>query len=86
MRQSPRHFVSMSRVIRASEIGEYVFCHRAWWLRKVQGYESANVREMEAGTHSHVEHGRTVSAAATLRVIAIIIFLAALFALFASSR
>ncbi|MGQ0603017.1 MAG: hypothetical protein ACT4QE_15140 [Anaerolineales bacterium] len=76
----------MSRIVRASEIGEYIFCHRAWWLRKVQGYESANVREMEAGTLAHTQHGRTVSAAATLRVVAIVIFLIALFTLFVSSR
>jgi CRISPR/Cas system-associated exonuclease Cas4 (RecB family) len=76
----------MSRIIRASEIGEYVFCHRAWWLRAVQGYQSTNVREMEAGTHAHVQRGRAVSAAATLRVIAIVILLVAFFTLFASSR
>ena len=76
----------MSRIVRASEIGEYVFCHRAWWLRAVQGYQSDNVREMEAGTHSHAQHGRAVSAAATLRVVAVIIFLLAVFALVASLR
>jgi CRISPR/Cas system-associated exonuclease Cas4 (RecB family) len=76
----------MSRVIRASEIGEYVFCHRAWWLRVVQGHHSANVREMEAGTLAHTQHGRTVGAAATLRVIAIVILVIAILVLFASLR
>jgi CRISPR/Cas system-associated exonuclease Cas4 (RecB family) len=74
------------RVIRASEIGEYVFCRRAWWLRAVQGYESANVRELEAGTIAHVQHGRTVSAALSLRALALVLLLAALVALFVSTR
>lgn len=66
------------RVIRASEIGEYVFCHRAWWLRHVQGYESANVRELAEGTAAHAAHGRLVSAASGLRALAILLFVIAI--------
>jgi len=69
------------RVIRASEIGEYVFCHRAWWLRHMQGYESANVRELAEGTAVHAEHGRWVSATSAMRGLAILLFVAALIAL-----
>lgn len=46
--------------IRASEIGDYVYCRRAWWLRRVQGYASRNVRALEEGTAHHERHGRTV--------------------------
>ena len=66
------------RVIRASEIGEYVFCHRAWWLRHVQGYESANVRQMAEGTAAHARHGRLVSAGGILRALALLLALAAI--------
>ncbi len=66
------------RVIRASEIGEYVFCHRAWWLHQVQGLASANAPEMAAGTASHARHGRRVSLAAGLRALAVLLLLAAL--------
>ena len=66
------------RVIRASEIGEYVFCHRAWWLHQVQGEASANVREMAEGTAHHAQHGRRVIAADTLRVLAVLLLAAAL--------
>jgi len=66
------------RVIRASEIGDYVFCRRAWWLRYVRGLRSANVRELAEGTAAHAAHGQTVQAAAALRAAALILFLAAL--------
>lgn len=61
------------RVVRASEIGEYLYCHRAWWLRHVQGYQSANVRELAAGTAAHAAHGRVVWIGAALQVIAILL-------------
>ena len=65
------------RVIRASELGEYVYCQRAWWLR-LQGYESASVREMAAGTTLHERHGRAVVASGCLQTAALILLLAAL--------
>lgn len=48
------------RIIRASELGQYAFCAKAWWLGSVEGVPSANVREMDAGTSAHERHGRTV--------------------------
>ena len=68
------------RVIRASEIGEYVFCHRAWWLHQVQGQASANVRELADGVARHAQHGRRVGVATALRALAVVLLLAALVA------
>jgi len=65
------------KVIRASEIGEYVYCHRAWWLRHVHGLTSANVAELAGGTATHAGHGRLVGLAASLRALAILLFVAA---------
>lgn len=56
--------------IRASEISEYVYCRRSWWLRRVRAVASANVPHMTAGTRHHEEHGRLVESSAWLRRLA----------------
>ncbi len=65
------------RVIRASEIGEYLFCKRAWWLR-TQGIESANRKALDAGTAEHEDLARRVVLTGCLRSAAFVIFLAAI--------
>ena len=47
-------------VIRASELGEYAYCARAWWLGRVLGYRPANLERLAAGEVAHVRHGRKV--------------------------
>jgi CRISPR/Cas system-associated exonuclease Cas4 (RecB family) len=64
------------RPIRASEIGSYLYCRRAWWY-KLNGFESENQAEMAAGTELHRKHGRKVMASGLLRTLALIIFLLA---------
>jgi CRISPR/Cas system-associated exonuclease Cas4 (RecB family) len=65
------------RVIRASEIGEYLFCKRAWWLR-AQGMESENRKALDAGTAEHEDLARRVALSGCLRTAAFVMFLAAL--------
>jgi CRISPR/Cas system-associated exonuclease Cas4 (RecB family) len=65
------------RVIRSSEIGNYLFCRRAWWYRK-QGIESGNQAELAGGTELHRVHGRKVLAAGLLRTLGFLLLLAAL--------
>jgi CRISPR/Cas system-associated exonuclease Cas4 (RecB family) len=48
------------QIIRASEVGEYVYCARAWWLRRVAGVEPAGRERRELGTALHARHGRAV--------------------------
>jgi len=62
------------RLIKASEIGEYLYCHRAWWLHTQQGHPSANVRELETGTAAHTWHGRLVWLGSALRFITLLLF------------
>jgi hypothetical protein len=65
------------RPIRASEIGSYLYCRRAWWLR-LQGFDSANQAELAAGTELHKRHGRNVIAAGLIRSLAMIVLIVAL--------
>ena len=66
----------MPPVIRASEIGSYQYCRRAWWYRK-QGIESENRAEMASGTELHRQHGRKVIAAGFLQVAGYVLLLIA---------
>src|SRR5215213_7240154 len=66
------------KYIRASEASEYVFCARAWWLRR-EGYEPTRGQQaLEAGTEWHLKHGRFVGRAALLRRLSLICALLAL--------
>jgi CRISPR/Cas system-associated exonuclease Cas4 (RecB family) len=67
----------MPPVIRASEIGNYLYCRRAWWYRK-QGVESENQAELAGGIELHRRHGRQVIASGLTRTLAVILVLAAL--------
>ena len=64
-------------VMRASDIGNYLYCRRAWWYKK-QGMESENKAELAAGTELHHKHGRKVLAASLTRTLGLLLLLAAL--------
>jgi hypothetical protein len=66
------------RLIRASEVGEYAYCARAWWLARVLGRERENVRELAAGRVRHVRHGQGIALAALLQQLGLILLLTAL--------
>lgn len=62
--------------IKASEIGSYLYCRRAWWYH-LNGHESVNQAELAAGTELHRQHGRQVLAAGLQRTLAYFILLVA---------
>lgn len=63
--------------IRASEIGSFLYCARAWWYQQ-KGVQSSNQAEMTAGTELHRIHGRQVLASGFTRTLALILLLVAL--------
>jgi CRISPR/Cas system-associated exonuclease Cas4 (RecB family) len=64
-------------VIRSSDIGNYLYCRRAWWYRK-QGLESENQTELASGTALHRQHGRRVVASGLTRTLGLILLFLAL--------
>ena len=65
------------RVIRASEIGRYVYCAHAWWLGSVQGLPSSHQQEMAEGEAAHTRHGWRVRTALGLNRLAYLALLLA---------
>jgi hypothetical protein len=54
------------RTIRASEIGTFIFCRRAWWYHS-QGAPAQNLAELAGGSAFHHHHGRQVIRSGLLR-------------------
>jgi CRISPR/Cas system-associated exonuclease Cas4 (RecB family) len=72
MRQNPA-----MRIIRASEIGSYLYCHRSWWYR-ISGIEPENKRELQAGTEIHYQHGRNVLVSSFYKILGFLLGLVAI--------
>jgi hypothetical protein len=62
-----------NHVIRASEVGLYAYCARAWWLGRIEGHRPVNVAAMEAGEKAHWAHGRAVIGYQRLRQTAYVL-------------
>lgn len=65
------------RPIRASEIGSFLYCNRAWWYQR-KGTISTNIEELAEGTLMHQKHGRAVLASGLVRILAYALLLVAL--------
>ena len=52
-----------SRRVSASQVGQYAFCARAWWLSVIEKREPENPAVLDAGTRAHERHGWEVSLA-----------------------
>ncbi len=54
-------------LIRASELAQYSFCHRAWWLGSVKKLQSENQASLTRGRNVHTQHERRVKGASRWR-------------------
>jgi hypothetical protein len=64
-------------VLRASEVGSYVFCARAWWYAR-RGVPSASQPLMETGERLHRQHGRLAGSARLVTILAFLLLAAAI--------
>jgi hypothetical protein len=64
-------------VTNASELGEWSFCRRAWWLRHVCGLRSTALQALAQGRALHENHGRRASQAVSLERLARLVFVIA---------
>jgi hypothetical protein len=72
------------RLIGASELGDYRYCQRSWWLRRTvrRGARGNHpVARYAHGVHQHRRHGTSVAASHWLLVIGAILGLMALLVL-----
>ncbi|MDQ3704964.1 MAG: hypothetical protein M3437_07045 [Chloroflexota bacterium] len=81
----PRASASDPRpTIRASELGEYSYCSRAWWYRhviKIAPPAADSSERLARGVQAHKQHGRQVAWASKLSTIGIALALLGVLAL-----
>ena len=65
-------------LVRASDIGLWAQCHRAWWLAKVKHAPHRNPAVLASGITAHEHHGATVQRAASLQRWGMVLVAAAL--------
>ena len=65
------------RVVRASEIGSYIYCRRAWWYSR-RGLKPSNTIDLQTGIDMHTLHGRRVLLIGWMRSLAFILLLTSL--------
>lgn len=72
-------------LVRASDIGLWAYCHRAWWLARVQDAPHQNPQQLAHGIEMHAEHGahlvraqRLQRAGAWLTILGLLALLASL--------
>lgn len=66
-----------SNLVKASEIGDYIFCKRAWWLRfndKLTGSTDA----MDLGTLRHNELAEKIESHSLKKIIALLLIFSGL--------
>ncbi len=61
-------------LIRANELTQYNFCHRAWWLSTVQGISSQNQATLARGVQTHRRHEGEIQAALRWRQASFFLF------------
>lgn len=72
-------------LVRASEIGLWTYCHRAWWLAFVQGATHQNPQRLMHGAEQHAFHGAQMLGSQRLQRLGLWLLLLALILLSATA-
>ncbi|MGI6251435.1 MAG: hypothetical protein ACOYKD_08805 [Anaerolineaceae bacterium] len=64
------------RVIKASELGSFRYCQRAWWYQ-FKGYTNENTNQLNLGKEKHSQHARGVNAAAIFKILSLLLAITA---------
>ena len=56
--------------VKASEIGEYIYCQRGWWLR-FNEYITGSTPSMDEGIKKHNELSQNIESFSTKKILAI---------------
>jgi hypothetical protein len=65
-------------LVRASDLGSWAYCNRAWWLAQVKGAAHEDPALLERGDAAHHAHGRMALNAGRLALIGVALGLAGL--------
>lgn len=68
------------RLVRASEIGEFAYCARAWWLARVLGRPRENLAQLAAGRARHEQHGQALSLSLVLQFLGLVLIMGSVIA------
>jgi hypothetical protein len=60
-------------LVRASDLGAWAFCRRAWWLREVKHAQHEDPSVLAQGTVAHKAHGRQVQGARRLTRVGLLL-------------
>jgi hypothetical protein len=63
--------------VSASQIGQYAYCARSWWLSTVDGTAPIDPRLVAQGTRRHERHGWRVALARAVHRLALWLLAAA---------
>jgi hypothetical protein len=66
-------------LVRASDIGAWSYCHRAWWLAHIKHAPHRQPALLRRGELLHARHGRQVVWALRLRRLGLLLMIAGLF-------
>lgn len=71
------YFENEGRYISASDVKDYIYCNRSWWLRRTGQARPQNREQLARGVAHHEAHGRLVQKANWSQKVALVLLFTA---------